>query len=396
MTHKPNIPCRLCRNENVSTCLHLPRAPRTVERLLRRDQLVGDQACPLDIAVCPFCGFVQLTSYLGDEFYADYEMGCSFSPNYHHYLATLSMDFLAHFDLNGKKLLEVGCGDGAFLDKFSSAGIEVTGIEPSKPFRDAAQARGHYVLDMYLGPDSLPPGAPYDAVVTRQVLEHIFDVDGFLRGLNNCLTPGGVLLVEVPNLALAMSQSRFYDFFPDHVNYFNAATLSAALFAYGFDVVSVAPTMAGEFVTAHARKIAPPPDNPIIEPTEQPPVFAAMTAGMEALIARLRALDVDCIAGGKKLAVWGSGGKGVAALAAADLEGIDYVVDADPRKQGLFMPASHHQVQPPEHLRQFPPDVIVLTALAHRAEILNTLQNEYGFQGIVVALGETLDSNLFS
>jgi len=358
-----------------------------VERLLREDELANDAPCSMEVSQCPKCGLVQLSNYLGDDFYADYEMGCSFSPAYVHYLDDLSHSFKEAFDLSGKTLLEVGCGDGAFLDALARGGLEVSGIEPSTPFRNAAIGRGHRVQDLHMGPTQLPDGAPFEALVTRQVLEHVFDIDGFLRGINNCLVPGGALLVEVPNLTQAMDQSRFYDFFPDHVNYFDAITLASALRAYGFEIISVKPTMAAEFVTAHARKASAAPDQPSVDAASQLLDFSDLAADMVALIDDLKALCENCAAAGKRLAVWGSGGKGVAALAAADLDGITYVVDSDPRKQGLFMPASHHKIEAPEYLRQCPPDVIILTALAHKSEILDTIRGNYGFRGMVAALG---------
>ena len=94
------------------------------------------------------------------------------------------------------------------------------------------------------------------------------------------------------------------------------------------------------------------------------------------------------------MALWGSGGKGVSALAVAGISadhGPAYVVDSDSRKQALYMPVSHFKVYPPERLNYDPVDVVLVTALAHIDEIIEVLRTEFQFGGEILALGTTLE-----
>jgi putative ubiquitin-RnfH superfamily antitoxin RatB of RatAB toxin-antitoxin module len=87
----------------------------------------------------------------------------------------------------------------------------------------------------------------------REVFEHVPDPNDFLAGVRASLTDDGVGLVEVPSLEQALEHHRFYDFFPDHVNYWSVATLGRALERNGFLVLEVTRGMNGEYLQASVR-----------------------------------------------------------------------------------------------------------------------------------------------
>jgi len=72
---------------------------------------------------------------------------------------------------------------------------------------------------------------------------------------------------------------------------------------------------------------------------------------------------------GQLAVVWGAGSKGVSFLnALKDLQ-IEYVVDINPRKQGMYIPGTGQQIVRPEFLRDYQPDVIVVMNPVYRREI---------------------------
>ncbi len=79
-------------------------------------------------------------------------------------------------------------------------------------------------------------------------------------------------------------------------------------------------------------------------------------------------------------------------MAAARAEGIAYVVDSDPHKQGRFTPVTHLPIVPPQRLRAEPVDTVLVTALAYRKEILEQLFGPLGFSGRVEVLGPHLET----
>jgi hypothetical protein len=96
---------------------------------------------------------------------------------------------------------------------------------------------------------------------------------------------------------------------------------------------------------------------------------------------------------GRKVAVWGAGGKGLSILAEAGIREVDMLVDGDPYKQGLITPVSHLKVQSPSDLRHHHIDAIIITAMAYRQEIERILVEEYEFKGKVYVLGHRLEES---
>jgi hypothetical protein len=221
------------------------------------------------------------------------------------------------------------------------------------------------------------PGAPFDAFVTRQVLEHVSDPNDFLQGIRDNLTPSGVGLVEVPSLEQAMEQGRFYDFFADHLNYFSAVTLRHALERNGFTVTEVSRGMNGEYNIALVQ-CAPAYD------------FGALQNTLGTLTSEVRTFIDNCRSAGKRVAIWGAGGKGITVMAVGQVTGVSYVIDSDLHKIGSFTPVSHIPIYGPEQLQKEPVEAVIVTALAYRDEVIKQLRDTLGFKGVVAVLGPTL------
>jgi SAM-dependent methyltransferase len=370
--------CRLCSEPVREKFLHLPNSPSNISSLLKPERFAADRPIDLQVWRCSACGFVQIDPVFTETYYDEYIMTVTHSAQMRTYQETQARDFVERFGLSGRRVVEVGCGDGNYLEYLREAGAVVTGNEPSKPFRELALALGLTVHGGYVHRDAPVPGAPYEAFATRQVLEHVPDTHDFLLGIRRSLAPGAVGLVEVPSLEQALEGYRFYDFFADHLNYFTARTLRFALERAGFEVIETSRGMNGEFNVALVRVAAE------FE-------FGDFDTKVESLLHELNTWVGSFQARGQRVAVWGSGGKGLAAMAVSGLKNIVYVVDSDPHKQGLYTPVGHFRVVPPEQLQREPVDALVLTALAYKQEILKDLRGRLGFRGPVAALGTRLE-----
>lgn len=370
--------CRLCFSASLSNSLVLSSSPRNVQRLYRQNDFHLDKSVELRVLTCHQCGFVQVDPVLEEEYYDDYMMLASHSPQVQEYQRRQSFDFVHEYDLTGKIVKEIGCGDGSYLSHLKAAGCLPFGIEPSAPSRKRAIDRGHNVEGGYVTPTTILEHSPFDAFVTRQVLEHVPDIHGFLNGIHRNLKLGAVGLVEVPSLDKLIKDRRYYDFFPDHVNYFSSRTLRMALELTGFEVLDVRHDMFDEYVVAYVRKISPPNLEDVAN-TKQ-------TLGSE-----LRTFIDRYHQQGLKVAVWGAGGKGLSVLADAGIFDVDILIDGDPNKQGLYTPVTHLLIQSPEVLKESKASAVIVTAMAYKNEITNTLVNDLNFLGDIAYLGHHLE-----
>ncbi len=100
------------------------------------------------------------------------------------------------------RVLDVGCGTGLIAWTLQEyRGAQVTGIEPSEPRARAAESRGIRVLVSPFAPDCLETLGKFDVIVFADVLEHMVDPAAALRLALSALTPEGLMVVSLPNVA---------------------------------------------------------------------------------------------------------------------------------------------------------------------------------------------------
>ena len=176
----------------------------------------------------------------------------------------------------------------------------------------------------------------------------------------------------------AIDDGRFYDFFTDHVNYFSLHTLGLAMAHNGFRVIDSSHGMFDEY-------------NVLLVQAVQLPSLTDVQQAVSDLGGDLRAFLVEERRQGRKVCIWGAGGKGLSVLATTGIDSVDLMVDSDPFKQGLYTPVSHLLVDRPTREALSAIDVVVITAMAYRQEIERDLRSVYGFKGRVAVIGHRLE-----
>lgn len=99
----------------------------------------------------------------------------------------------------GRKLLDVGCGNGDYLLLASEAGWSVKGVEPDPKALEVARSRNLEVMQGSIE-EVVRAGELFDVITMSHVIEHVHDPVNFVRLAYQCLKPGGVLYIETPNI----------------------------------------------------------------------------------------------------------------------------------------------------------------------------------------------------
>ena len=143
-----------------------------------------------------------------------------------------------------RRILDVGCGDGRFLEilrDFGAPDWQLVGIDID------AGRRGGLPRARLRGPrrarrgSSASPQATFDAVVMLQLIEHVEDPVAICARVFALLRPGGIFIVETPNLAgldyrLFRGRCWGHYHFPRHWNLFSTASLQRMLTRAGFEI----------------------------------------------------------------------------------------------------------------------------------------------------------------
>jgi 2-polyprenyl-3-methyl-5-hydroxy-6-metoxy-1,4-benzoquinol methylase len=157
-----------------------------------------------------------------------------------HWVNASRAQFLARLRRPGR-LLDIGCGNGSFLQEAKRRGWETFGTELSPVNCRLAQERLGRPIHLGNLPDLELPARSFDVVTLWHVLEHVPEPNTMLAEIERILTPGGILIIEVPNIANPVfaffGESYFPLDCPRHVCFYSKTTLAAMLKKHGLPIV---------------------------------------------------------------------------------------------------------------------------------------------------------------
>jgi 2-polyprenyl-3-methyl-5-hydroxy-6-metoxy-1,4-benzoquinol methylase len=142
----------------------------------------------------------------------------------------------------GDRVLDLGCGDGAFAAELVRAGCPVTMADVADEALRRARARAPEAEAVKLAEGEPLPfdEDAFDVVWAGEVLEHVADVVGLLAEVRRVLRWGGRLLATTPwHGRIVIASDAHFDPRSDHLRFFSVRTLRAVLADAGFRDIEV-------------------------------------------------------------------------------------------------------------------------------------------------------------
>lgn len=288
-------------------------------------------------------------------------------------------DWLVKYNLKGRKVLEVGCGQGEYLAILMDAGADAFGIEHKAESVQACRAQGLRVEQLFLNtPTSVLNNGPFDAFVILNFLEHIPQAHMTLRSIAAHLREGAIGMVEVPNLDMIVEKRMFAEFIPDHIYYFTRKSLINLLESNGFDVLDCEPVWHNYVLSATVQK------RKLMDLSVLRHCQLSLKQSFHAFLSQFE---------DQKVAVWGAGHQALALLSLMDIAShIRFVVDSAPFKQGKFTPATHRPIVSPEVLTSSDVQAIIVLAASYSDEVARIINTRYSNRFAVAVLrGDRLE-----
>ena len=395
--------CRSCGKPKLHDVISLGLTP-LANGLLAAEQLTArEETYPLDLVFCPCCTLVQITETVSPEkLFREYFYLSSFSVTLLRHAEEITTRLKQGRRLNKHSLvIEVASNDGYLLQFYKSAGIPVLGIEPARNIaRVAETTRGIPTISEFfdegLAARLSTQGQRADVIHANNVLAHVADLNGFVRGLRLVLKDDGILVVEVPYVKDMIDGCAFDTIYHEHLCYFSLTALNHLFTRHGLAIYDVERLeihggtlriYASAGRTTEEMSDAPAAVAELLREEEAwgvaDPAFYStfkeqVTVLGRSLVALLRNLKTQ----GQRIAVYGASAKGSTLLNYLNLgrETIEYVVDRSTIKQGLYTPGTHLPIFPPERLLEDLPDYTLLLTWNFVDEIM-LQQIEYRRRG---------------
>lgn len=352
-------------DEPLIICDHMPAA---AQHLPDPDQAETDQPITLNLRQCAGCGLVQLDAEPVD-YYRDVIRSGGYSTTMHDLRHEQYARFLSVCPVGGKRIVEVGCGQGEFLRVWREDGfpVEACGIEHDPRLVALAKKDGLNVTQGVAEKDGRIPGGPYDAFCSFNFLEHQPDPSGMLRCIYDSLAERAWGLITVPAWEYILEKESYYELIRDHIAYYSEDTFRFVLEKNGFRVLGMRIVNRDTWEAIVEKK-------PLIDTAALRRNRLRLRKEIDDLIARMSSES-------RRVAVWGASHQGLTILSSMELRGrVAYVIDSAPFKQGKVTTGSHIPIVPKEHFFQEPVGAILIIAPGYTDEIAAVIRRELDAQ----------------
>jgi SAM-dependent methyltransferase len=327
------------------------------------------------------------------QYSTQFEESQHFSPTFNSFAGQLADEISAKCELEGKHVVEIGCGKGEFLVELCRrAEARGLGIDPGYRV-DAGRCSGAegVTFDIeYFGPQYKTVLA--DVVLCRHTLEHIAPVRDFVRSIREMLgrrAPSWAVF-ETPDFARVLREAAFWDVYYEHCSYLSVGSHARLFREQRFDVCEIRLDYDSQYIIQYASPAAEKTtarfnvEHDLEDLRELAGSFQSRAIdAREGWWERLRAARRE----GRRVVLWGGGSKAVSFLTTLNLnEEVEAAVDVNPYKQGKFTPGTGHRIVAPESLIETPPDLVIVMNPVYVGEVTQSLE-ALGLRPEIAALG---------
>ncbi|CAH2598737.1 Class I SAM-dependent methyltransferase [Rhodovastum atsumiense] len=401
---RPVGTCRLCGAGLHHSFIDLGMSP-LCESFLRAEQLDAmEPYLPLHALICDTCFLVQLKEYVSPEhIFREYAYFSSYSTSWVAHAKAYCEKVTSRFGLGPESLVvELASNDGYLLQHFPPLGVPVLGIEPAANVAKVAIGKGIPTRVEFFGvalaQQLVAEGRQADLIAGNNVLAQVPDLNDFVAGMSVLLKPEGIITLEFPHLARLMAENQFDTIYHEHFSYFSLLTIAHMAERHRLRIVDVEelPTHGGSLrvylARAESRHEASGAVAALLAREKQlgfddVAAYAPFAEQVKRTKRRLLSLLIDLRDAGHRICGYGAPGKGNTLLNYCGIgpDFLDFTVDRNPYKHGLFTPGMHVPIRPVEAIDAARPDYLLILPWNLKTEITRQMRHvaEWGGKFIV-------------
>lgn len=404
--------CRGCATALTLPLIDLGTSPPS-NAYVRVDQLEqAEQWVPLKVAVCQQCWLVQTEDYTSADslFDAEYAYFSSFSSTWLAHAERYVAEMVERFGLSAdSRVVEVAANDGYLLQYVAGRGIPCLGVEPTRSTAQAAREKGLEIRELFFGRDTAAQlksaGWGADLMAANNVLAHVPDINDFLGGFATLLKPTGVATFEFPQLLTLMAGQQFDTLYHEHYSYLSLTAVQTLCERNGLQVfdVSQLSTHGGSLrvfvqrLDGERREVQPAVRQQLqaelAAGVKTSGFYATLAPAAERIKHDLLRFLLQAKADGKRVVGYGAAAKGNTLLNYAGVKPdlLAWVADANPHKQGKYLPGSRIPIVSPAQIDIEKPDYVLVLPWNLLDEITQAFAGIRAWDGrFVIAIPELI------
>lgn len=371
--------CLICGRKSDESVINLPELPMTE---IYTSQLISEKVGVVDqgLDFCPQCGHAQLRNVIdvelqyGETFSYFFRTGESATGRS---AIQFFIDFMSRTIGNRKfkHILEVGCNDLYLLKQLQNLADHLTGIDPIlKDFDDDLAHSNMTVIGDFF--ENVELDREFDLLICKDTLEHVTDPKAFVTRILDKARDNTLFFFQFPSLESTLRDIRFDQVFHQHLNYFSLQSVIHLLNDLGCELIDYTFNFEhwGALLVAFKKGKYQgrfDPDVWQISSAEIDQRFQIFRQGMANVNARLEYFKDEKIYGyGAALML-----PVLSYYLENDLSVLEFIIDDDPRKDGLYYLNLPVQIRSWAAIRNKREAVFLLTAVASLNNVRTMLPN---------------------
>lgn len=313
---------------------------------------------PLATNYCSYCYHVQLTHKVNpDLLFKNYLYVSGTARTQLDYF-----DWFAKFVMENNKpskVLDIGCNDGSQLDAFKRYGVLTFGVDPATNLH-VISSRNHHVHCGYFDKNYSKTG--FGAVICQNAFAHNYNQLEFLENMSNVVSDDGYIYITVSQADMIMNM-EFDTIYHEHLSFYNIRSMNELCKRASLNLIDVVrhPIHGTSYIFIISKTKARPSYIQLLMEEEKlkglydEHVYKEYVENSKEVISEF-ASHVEALRKTMKVIGYGAPAKGNTLLNASKIE-LDYIVDDNPMKQGLYTPGMHIPVYGSEVLQKEKHDV---------------------------------------
>ena len=383
--------CRFCKSVLKDLMIDLGMSPLANAFISEKKIKLREEFYPLQVYVCRECFLVQLgIDQSPEKMFSNYVYLSSYSKTWLNHIKEFVEKTTKRFNLDKNSLIfEVASNDGYLLKFFKENEIPTLGIEPATNIAKIAEKNGIKTINKFVTLDTakeiIKDHKKANMIIAFNVLPHVPDLSDFVQAIKEMLDHNGIIVIQFSDyLPVFFLENEFDTIYHEHFSYFSFLTIKKIFERFDLDIFDVEElSIHGgslRIFVKHKLNYSISIESSVKKQLEkeikmgfnQITKYSDFAERVIQLKQNIWEFLIKAKEGRKKIICYGAPAKGNTLLNYCGIgkDFIDYTVDINPYKQGLFLPGTHIPIFSPEKIKETKPDYIIILPWNLKEEIM--------------------------
>ena len=383
--------CLCCGGEQIKLVLDLNEQP--LANSFKKTAEEAEPTFPLRLNICEACTHLQLSHAVNpDLLFKNYLYVSGTSQTLRDYFDWFAKETLNYFSEPPKTVLDIACNDGSQLNSFKALGLKTFGVDPAENLHELSNANHEVVCDYFKEKYVYHYKMKQLAIITAQTVfaHNDYPLD-FLLQCKEIMHDGSFLFIQTSQADM-IRNNEFDTIYHEHLSFFNASSMSALARRAGLYLIDIrkTPIHGNSYMFVFSKVAGDTSKVDAVLAEEQAQglqdmnTYLAYSDRASTIVEDLKQTILHYRTMDYLIVGYGAAAKGNTLLNFGGIH-LDYIIDDNPLKQGLYSPGMSTPVVPISKLDEYADTKVAFVPLAWNffTEIRRNIKNKRDREGDV-------------